>query len=102
MYMTDSTQINCPKCGTSIDINKALYIQLETEIKNKFDTEVQTHRQKYQQAVEVLKQKELRLKQQEDLVEEKIQKELHARLTQEKGQLMFTIKEELEELKKYS
>lgn len=98
--MADTTQINCPECGTEININKALYTQLETEIKDRFDTEVQTHRQKYQQAVEVLKQKELRLKQQESLVEEKVQKELQARLTQEKMQLELAIKEELESAQK--
>ena len=90
--MADTTQINCPECGTEININKALYTQLETEIKDRFDAEVQAHRQKYQQAVEVLKQKELMLKQQESLVEEKVQKELQARLIEEKTQLELTIK----------
>jgi len=98
--MENTTQINCPECGTEININKALYAQLETEIKGRFDTEVQTHRQKYQQAVEVLKQKELKLRQQESILEEKVQKELQVRLTQEKTQLELAIKEELESAQK--
>jgi len=98
--MENTTQINCPECGTEININKALYTQLETEIKGRFDTEVQTHRQKYQQAVEVLKQKELKLRQQESVLEEKVQKELQVRLTQEKTQLELAIKEELESAQK--
>ena len=98
--MSDNTQINCPHCGTEIDISKVLYSKLETEIKSKFDSQVQTHRKKYLQAIEVLKQKELSIKQQESDFQSKLQKELTMRLTQEKSQLTLSIKEELETAQK--
>ncbi len=98
--MSDNNQINCPNCGTEININKALYSQLETQIKGQFDSEVKTHRQKYQQAVETLKQKEHKLQQQESDFQSKLQEALTTRLTQEKSQLTLSIKEELETAQK--
>ena len=98
--MSNTTQINCPNCGTEININKALYSQLETEIKGKFDSEVQNHRQKYLQAIEALKRKELKIKHQETNFQSKLQEELAMRLVQEKSQLTFSIKEELETAQK--
>ena len=61
---------------------------------------MQTHRHKYQQAVETLKQKELKIKQQETDFQSKLQEELTMRLTQEKSQLTLSIKEALETAQK--
>ena len=94
--MSENTAITCPKCGTEININKVLYSQLEGQIKYKFDSEIQNHRLKLQKAVETLKKKETKLKQQETLFQDKVEKELDTRLTQEKAKLSLSIKEEVE------
>ncbi|WP_033773869.1 DUF2130 domain-containing protein [Helicobacter pylori] len=64
--------IKCPKCQTPINVNEALYKQVESENHNKFlaqqkefEKEVNEKRAQYQSHFKILEQKEEALKQQE-------------------------------------
>ncbi|EQD88275.1 hypothetical protein HPSA50_0576 [Helicobacter pylori SouthAfrica50] len=64
--------IQCPKCQTPINVNEALYKQVESENHNKFlaqqkefEKEVNEKRAQYQSHFKILEQKEEALKQQE-------------------------------------
>jgi hypothetical protein len=46
--MNDQTQIKCPNCGTSIDVQDILAHQLEEELKQKYQTQVAEEKKKYE------------------------------------------------------
>ena len=46
--MKKETQIKCPNCGTSIDVQDILSHQLEEEIKHKYQSRIAAEKQKYQ------------------------------------------------------
>lgn len=79
MSTTNTTTIQCPNCGTAIDVSNALTHQLEEQMQKKYSTEVAQHRQKYKEAVDALKSKEVALKEQE----EKFQEDLNAKVAQQ-------------------
>ena len=91
------TQVNCPKCNTSIDVNQILASKLEKEVQLKFQSEVLEHREKYKDALTQLQAKELSLETQEEQFQQKLQQELASHLKAQAQELRFSIKEELQE-----
>lgn len=47
--MTNNTQVKCPSCGTSIDMQDILAHQLEVEIKQKYQSQLASEHQCYEQ-----------------------------------------------------
>ena len=45
--MSEKTQIHCPNCGTSIDVQDILAHQLEDELKKKFRDQLNSERERY-------------------------------------------------------
>lgn len=78
--MTKNTQIKCPNCGTSIDVQDILAHQLENEIQQKYQTQLAEEKKKYDAEFESLnKAKELfeqRKKQENELFQERLEKQL--------------------------
>lgn len=78
--MNDKTQINCPNCGTSIHVQDILTHQLEEELKQKFQSQLQQEKNKYNLEFETLnKAKEeflLKKKQENELFQERLEKSL--------------------------
>jgi hypothetical protein len=70
--MSNQTTIQCPKCGTQIDVNEILYHQLEAQMKSKFDSEVDEHRKKYKAAMDEFKVKEEAFMDQQEKFDEKL------------------------------
>ena len=52
--MTKETQIKCPNCGTSIDVQDILSHQLEDELKKKFNAQLTEEKKKFEKEHEVL------------------------------------------------
>jgi hypothetical protein len=94
--MSTQPQISCPECGTQIDVNEVLAGQIEKEMKKKFQFEVSGHREKYKQALDQLKEKEVSLKTQEDHFEEKLKEQLQQHLKAQAQELRSSIKQELQ------
>ena len=46
--MNNETQIKCPNCGTSIDVQDILAHQLEEEIKQKYQSQIAEEKKKYE------------------------------------------------------
>jgi hypothetical protein len=46
--MTKETQIKCPNCGTSIDVQDILSHQLEDELKKKFNAQLTEEKKKFE------------------------------------------------------
>ncbi|MDD4968005.1 MAG: DUF2130 domain-containing protein [Paludibacter sp.] len=78
--MKNNTQINCPNCGTSIDVQDILAHQLEDEIKLKYQNQLAEEKKKYEDEVENLnKAKELfeqKKKQENELFQDRLDKQL--------------------------
>ena len=91
------TQVNCPKCNTTIDVNQILASKLEREMQQKFKNEVLEHREKYKDALTQLQEKEHSLQTQEEQFKQKLQQELHTHLQAQAQELRLSIKEDLEE-----
>lgn len=78
--MKNNTQIKCPNCGTSIDVQDILANQLENEIQQKYQTQLAEERKKYDTEFENLnkakEQFELRKKQENEMFQERLDKQL--------------------------
>ncbi len=87
--------ITCPKCGTQIDIQQNLYEKLEIQIKKELENQVNEHRKKYKAALDSLKEKEKILKDQEQTLNEQVEKKTKELLKDEKEKLRKSLKEQL-------
>jgi hypothetical protein len=110
--MEDKTQINCPNCGTSIDVQDILSHQLENEIKQKYQAQLAREKRRYETEFEVLNKAkeefEQKKRQQNTLFQERLEKQLKedrktiedkikARLTEEQSEQFKTLQQELNE-----
>ena len=88
--MIEQNQINCPKCGTSIDVNTLITHQLEKDIKSKYDAELIQERQKVLDQIELIRKEknefELKKKRENELFQEKLDEKIkeERRLIEEK------------------
>lgn len=78
--MKNNTQINCPNCGTAIDVQNILAHQLEEEIKLKYQSQLADEQKKYSAEVENLNKAkeefEQKKKQENLLFQERLEKQL--------------------------
>lgn len=78
--MNSQTQIKCPSCGTSIDVQDILAHQLEDEIKKKYQAQSLEEKKKLEELEEKLNQEkrafEEKRKQENDLFQERLEKQL--------------------------
>lgn len=78
--MKNQSQIKCPNCGTSIDVQDILTHQLEEEIKQKFQSQLAEEKKKYESEVESLniakEEFEQKKKQENELFQERLEKQL--------------------------
>src|SRR5690554_5047767 len=110
--MKDQTQIKCPNCGTSIDVQDILAHQLEEEIKQKYQSQLAEEKKKFQSDQEKLENErkafEEKKKQENELFQEKLDKQLKeekkaleeklkAKLTEENSEQFNALQKELNE-----
>lgn len=93
--MSNQTTIQCPKCGTQIDVNEILYHQLEAQMKSKFDGEVDEHRKKYKAAMEEFKAKEDAFKDQQEKFDEQLRESVSTQLKAERQKLTDQLKKQI-------
>jgi hypothetical protein len=76
----NETQIKCPNCGKSIDVQDILSHQLEDEIKQKYQSEIASQKKEYEDKQKELKQEKLdfkqKKKQENELFEERLENQL--------------------------
>ncbi len=109
--MSSNSQIKCPNCGTSIDVQDILAHQLEEDLKKKFNSQLQEEKEKLEkrnlillkekQEFEVKKLKENELFQERldaKLKEEKkhLEEKLSKKLKEEQDESITSMKKELE------
>ncbi len=95
--MKNETQIKCPNCGTSIDVQDILAHQLEDEIKQKYQSQIAEEKKKYESEQEKLKQDKLAFEQKKKQENELFQERLESQLKEEKKIIESTLKSKLKE-----
>jgi len=99
--MERETKIECPNCGTEINVNEILYHQLEDDFKKRFTAQLAEERKKYDAELELLnaqKEEFERKKQKEnELFQEKLQSKLKEERQVIEKQLKIKISEEQSE-----
>jgi len=106
--MSNQNKINCPNCGTSIDVQDILAHQLEKEITKKFHSQLADEKKKYEAELNSLnnakEEFELKKKNENELFQERLDKQLkEERITIEeklKTKLLLEQSEQFEALQK--
>lgn len=93
--MQDKTQIKCPNCGTSIDVQDILSHQLEDEINKKYQAQIAEEKKKYEVEQEKLKQEKLDFEQKKKQENELFQERFDKKLKEEKGLMEVKLKVKL-------
>lgn len=95
--MNNETQIKCPNCGTSIDVQDILAHQLEEEIKQKYQSQLASEKKKFEEEQEKLNKAksdfEEKKKQQNELFQDRLDKQLR----EERKTIEEKLKAKLEE-----
>lgn len=99
--MENQTQINCPECGSQIDVNDILKHQIEDKIKKEYQSKFLEQSQalkKEQNAFEKKKQDyEVELNLAKKDLEKSLKSKLKLELAEEQGDLISSMQEELKE-----
>jgi hypothetical protein len=99
--MKNETQIKCPNCGTSIDVQDILSHQLEEEIKQKYQSQIATEKKKYEAGQEKLSEEKLEFekkkKQENELFQERLENQLKEGKKEIESKLKLKLKEEQSE-----
>ncbi|MBT3209830.1 MAG: DUF2130 domain-containing protein [Bacteroidetes bacterium] len=93
--MKNETQIKCPNCGTSIDVQDILAHQLEDEIKQKYQAQIAEEKKKYEAEQEKLKQEKLDFEQKKKQENELFQERFDKKLKEEKSLMEKKLKDKL-------
>ena len=100
--MTNQTTIKCPNCRCEIDINDALYHQLEGKYKGEYlvqkkqlEAELEAKRKEQEAYFESLRTKEQQLQDQKEKFEEEIKKATQIQLKMERARLQEELRKEI-------
>jgi hypothetical protein len=98
-----ATSVECPNCGTVIDIDEIFYKRIEESYRRKHQAEIkklyeeiESKRKEYKAHFEALKAKEEALKEEKERFDEALKKALKEQLKNEREKLTAALKEELE------
>lgn len=99
--MEENTKVKCPKCGTSIDVQDILAHQLEEEIKQKYQSQIAEEKKKYEDEQAKLNQAKIEFeknkKLENDLFQERLEKQLKEDKKEIESKLKLKLKEEQSE-----
>ncbi len=97
--MSNKTTIKCPNCGTEIDINEALYHQLENKHKQEWlaekkkqEAEIEAKRKEYKAHLDTLKAQEEALAEQKERFEDSVRKATAEQLRIDRLKMQESIK----------
>lgn len=97
MSSQTNSSINCPNCGTTIDVQDVLAHQLEDQIKQQYQAQLAAERKKFESQAEQLNKAKEVFEEQKRQQAEQIEQELQKKLRQERQLLQDKIKRQLQE-----
>ena len=96
--MSTQNQINCPSCGTSIDVQDILSHQLEKELKVKYEAQLTQQKNLFQQESEKLDKEreefEMKKRKENELFREKLDKQLKEEIRMKEEELRLKLNNE--------
>ena len=93
--MPSQTTINCPNCGTEININEVLSSELEKSLTQKHAHELEENRRKYKEAMQSLKQKESSIEEAKEKIAEEVKRATQEQMKLERKQVHEDLKKQL-------
>ncbi len=100
--MSGANTIQCPNCGTKIDIDEIFYHQIEEQYRQKnlaeqkkLREEIEAKRQEYKRAFDDLKAKEDHIKEQKEKFDEELRKATREQLHKEREALAQSLRKEI-------
>lgn len=90
-----NTTLQCPNCGTAINVSEILKHQIAEEVLHEHNAQFAEERKKYKEAMDVLKQKQTALKEQEEKFQEQLNTQVSQRLKIEKQKLTDDLKKQI-------
>ena len=93
--MTAHTTINCPNCGTEINVNEILAHQLEVELKKKYSIEIQNEKQKFDSELALVEKAKQDLAKQQSGLNEQIEKATRDRVQIERSKIESNLREQI-------
>ncbi len=94
--MPNDTKIKCPNCSATIDVQDILAHQLEDEIKQKYQAQLATERQRYEQEQAKLAQEREAFEQKKRQENELFQQRLETKLREEKKNIEGQLKAKMQ------
>lgn len=110
--MEQEAKINCPNCGTEINVNEVLSHQVEDNLKKKYTAQLAEEKKRYNAELEILNQQkdefEKKKQKENEMFQEKLQskikeerliieKQLKAKITEEQSEQVALMQNELME-----
>src|SRR5690606_33232661 len=95
--MASTTQIKCPNCGTSVDVQDILSHRLEEEIRQKYQSQLAAEKKRFDQEQEKLNQAREAFEQKKRQENELFQERLERQLKEERRALEEKLKARLTE-----
>lgn len=99
MNMSEHSQVQCPNCGTVINVDALLYARQYAEIEAKYKTKIKVEEERNRKNFEWLKQEQSKLQSQKEALEQEVQQQLKQRLKTEKQNLEEQIRRYIDEEK---
>ncbi len=93
----DKTTINCPKCGTEINVSEILYHQVEKQLKKDFDDKNAKKDKDFQKKLDELQAEKDKLEKDKETIQQQIDNAVKTKLQSEKLKIEKSIGEKYKE-----
>jgi len=93
----DKTSINCPKCGTEINVSEILYHQVEKQLKKDFDEKNAKKDKDFQKKLDEFRAEKDKLEKEKETVQQQIDSAVKTKLQSEKLKIEKSIGEKFKE-----
>jgi len=95
--MERETKIECPKCGTEINVNEILYHQLEDDFKKRYTAQLAEEKKKYDAELIILNQQKEEFEKKKQKENELFQEKLQLKLREERQLIEQQLKTKIAE-----
>lgn len=95
--MQSNSQVKCPNCGTSIDVNDILSHQLNEQYNQKFNAEISKIKKDFESQKELLAQQKNQLEEDKKKANELLEEQLQLKLKEQKNILEQKLKQKIQE-----
>ena len=93
----EANQIDCPNCGSPIDVNSILYRQLDDELRKKYNDELAKEKKRLEQSEAALQSRRAEIEREKAALSEKINAGIAEGIKQQRARLETELRKKAEE-----